>query len=336
MPAPKLTFCCELDTGPLLDLFADDVLIDDLRAMGAGVCLGTVDLSAERAGIVRRLNDAGVPVSAWQLLPKDDGYWYNIGNAEQAAARYAAFKAWTAEHGLTWDRIAIDIEPDFNDMLRAVRGEIVPVLLRTLRRLVTPGQLARARTQYQALVAQMHADGYTVERFDFGFLVDEHRAGSTLLQRLLGIVSPDTDYLVPMLYSSFTGSYGPAIVWSYAQDVDAVAVGSTGGGVTVDGVPSGDINALDWDALKRDLLLARHWVDEITIFSLEGCVEQGMLPRLKALDWDEPPTLPDADMLARVDMVRRVLRGVLWTSAQPAILAVIGVLLAWRLLRPRR
>ena len=32
-------------------------------------------------------------------------------DAAQAAARYAAFKTWSAEHDLTWQRIGIDIEP---------------------------------------------------------------------------------------------------------------------------------------------------------------------------------------------------------------------------------
>jgi hypothetical protein len=209
------------------------------------------------------------------------------------------------------------------------------VLLAMLRRLVVRGQLDRARAAYEGLIAQMRTDGYTVERYDFGFLVDEHRTGATLLQRIMGIVSPATDRMVPMLYSSFIGAYGPAVLWSYAQDVDAVAVGSTGGGVTVDGAVSGDLNRLGWDALRRDLLLARHWVDDISIFSLEGCVEQGMLPQLKALDWDAPTPLPDADRLAQVKLLRHVLRGVLWTSAQPAILTVLVVLLLWRLLRPR-
>ena len=58
-----------------------------------------VDLSPERAEVVRRLNAAGVPVIAWQLLPEEQGYWYNMSNAPSAAARYSAFRAWTAEHG---------------------------------------------------------------------------------------------------------------------------------------------------------------------------------------------------------------------------------------------
>ncbi len=53
MPHPHLAFFCELEAGPLLDLFADPGVIRDLRALGAAVSLALLDLDAERAGVVR-------------------------------------------------------------------------------------------------------------------------------------------------------------------------------------------------------------------------------------------------------------------------------------------
>jgi len=112
----RLTFACELETDELQELFADAAVVDTLVELGAGVSLGLLDLSAERAALVRRLNDTGVPVTAWLLLPKEQGYWFNADNATQATARYVEFKAWTAKHGLRWAGIGVDIEPDFAEM----------------------------------------------------------------------------------------------------------------------------------------------------------------------------------------------------------------------------
>jgi len=40
---------------------------------------------------VRRLNAAGVPVVAWLLLPKEQGYWFNAENSGYALDRYEHF-----------------------------------------------------------------------------------------------------------------------------------------------------------------------------------------------------------------------------------------------------
>ncbi len=58
----------------------------------ASVSLGIIDFSQERASVVSRLNQADIPVEAWLLLPKDQGYWFNLDNASQTITRYAGFK----------------------------------------------------------------------------------------------------------------------------------------------------------------------------------------------------------------------------------------------------
>ena len=78
---PRLTFFCELEADALETLFADSSVIDNLVTLEASVSLGILDLSPGRAAVVRRLNEAGIPVIAWQLLPKEQGYWFNLGNA---------------------------------------------------------------------------------------------------------------------------------------------------------------------------------------------------------------------------------------------------------------
>jgi len=332
MERPQLTFFCELDADALQALFADSDVTDGLTALGAGVSLGILDLSPERAAVVRRLNEAGVPVIAWLLLPREHGYWCNLGNVPQAIARYLDFKVWTAQHGLRWAGVGLDIEPDIGEIQQLLtnRWRLLPTLL---RRAFDRERLRRAQAEYNALVVQMRADGYRVESYQFPFIVDERWAGSTLLQRVAGLVDISADREVLMLYSSFLRPRGPGILWSYAPDAQSVGLGSTGGGVQIEGI--GDVPPLDWEEFCRDLRLARRWSDDIHVFSLEGYVHQGFLTRLKAFDWDQPVT-PPLEMVGQVERFRRALRVVLWADAHPFV--VLAGLMGgfWLLSRRRR
>jgi len=317
MDRPVLKLACELPPDRLVELFSDEAVIGHLVALEAKVALGILDLSPERASVVQTLKAAGVPVVAWLLLPKSQGYWFNADNGPKAVARYAAFQLWTAEYGLVWDGIGVDIEPDIEVVESLTTGNVARVLPRLLRNGFDRARVARAQAIYATLITQMQIDGYRVESYQLPFIVDERLAGSRLLQRLFGVVDVPSDREVLMVYTSFVRSIGPGLLWSYGRDAPAggggVAVGSTGGGVNIDQPP-----ALTWTELVRDLRLARQWNDEIFVFSLEGCVERGYLPHLGGLDWDAPISLP-LRQSQRVDAARRAVRGLLWASAHPSV-----------------
>jgi hypothetical protein len=74
MRPPRLTLACELDAPRLTELFADGAVIDDLQALGARVAIMVSDLSAERARVVRQLNQAGIPLVGIPLFPVEEGY----------------------------------------------------------------------------------------------------------------------------------------------------------------------------------------------------------------------------------------------------------------------
>ncbi|MCE9672516.1 hypothetical protein LY474_32385 [Myxococcus stipitatus] len=308
-----LTFFCELPPGPLGELFDTPGVLDDLRAMGAGVSLGLVDLSPARADVVRRLAREGIPVTAWLLLPTEEGYWFHAGNLAQAEARYAAFRAWTAEHDLSWAGVGLDIEPDIAQLRRWAQAPLRS-LPGALSRLVFRGGRSRAaRAGYATLVERIRADGHRVDTYQFPFIVDERQARSSVLRRVAGVLDVPTDREVLMLYTSFLRPQGPAWLWSYAPGSTAIAVGSTGGGVDLPGLLA--TPPLDWNELSRDLRLAVRWTHDLYIFSLEGCVRQGFLSRLRTFDWDapvEPPWVP----ARRVDAVRRAARAVLGVSGR--------------------
>ncbi|HZI12419.1 MAG TPA: hypothetical protein VE153_18695 [Myxococcus sp.] len=313
MDAPTLTFYCELDAGPLRELFATPGLHEDLVALRASVSLGLLDLGPERAEVVRRLTREGVPVIAWLLLSPEQGYWFNTGNVDAAAARYEAFRAWTKKEGLEWAGVGLDIEPDMRDVQELFTGNwrVVP---RALSRMVRGGStLRRAREGYAALVERIRADGYRVDAYQFPFILDERQARSTLLQKVAGVLDLKADREVLMLYSSFARPLGPALLWSYGPGKHSIAVGVTGGGVQPEGVRLPP--PLTWDELSRDLRLAVRWTRDLHVFSLEGCVQQDFLSRLRTLDWDAPVEPPLVSS-RRVDGVRRAARAVLgWTSS---------------------
>ena len=60
-----------------------------------GLALMCSDFSDQRAGVVRRLNAAGVPVVGIPLLPLAEGYYFTADNADRAARCYEEWAAWT-------------------------------------------------------------------------------------------------------------------------------------------------------------------------------------------------------------------------------------------------
>ena len=158
MPPPRLTFACELDPARLTALFSDAAVLADLQALGAHVALMLSDLSVERAAVVRRLTRAGIPVVAIPLVPVEEGYYFTADNAPRAATRYDEWKAWTTQHGLVWEGVGLDIEPDarFYQQLLDNPWGLPPLLLPRLRDRERPRQ---AQAAYAALVDRIHADG---------------------------------------------------------------------------------------------------------------------------------------------------------------------------------
>src|SRR5260370_13663069 len=186
MGQPRLTFFCELETEELQRFFADSGIIDDLLALRACVSLAIHDFSAERAAVARRLNEAGIPIVAWQLLPKEHGYWFNLDNAPQAVAHYIEFRSWTTNYDLRWVGVGVDIGPDIRDFehLQSNRWNFMPVIL---RRALDNERLRRSQAIYSSLVTQIRLNGYPVDSYQLPVIVDERRAGSTLLQRIGGL-----------------------------------------------------------------------------------------------------------------------------------------------------
>ncbi len=322
----EITFFCELRAEALKKLFEDRFVFDDLKTLNAGISLGILDMSPERANVVKKLNRMGIPVTAWLLLPEEQGYWFNLGNYAEATARYQAFKVWSEENQLEWAAVGIDIESDINEMKR-FSDERIAVIKKALKRLRDTKAYRVAKNAYEALVERIHADGYLVESYHFPLIVDDREADSTVLQRVAGLVEIAVDREVLMLYSSFFRPHGQSILWSYAQKAQAIGIGNTGGGVQTGGLDN--VPYLTWDEFATDLRLARRSGKPIYVFSLEGCVQQGFLPRLVTFNWQAEVDLPAT---ALVTAGRSSLKGLLWAIERPLVVlaglaGVIGTLL---------
>ncbi|MGB4595440.1 MAG: hypothetical protein WBI14_06000 [Anaerolineaceae bacterium] len=319
---PELTFFTELDSEKLTQLFNNRFVIDDLRALKAGVSIGMLDLSIERAAVVKKLNRFNIPVVGWLLLPKEQGYWFNLENFPYAIARYEAFKSWTVENKLEFVGIGLDIEPDFHEA-EAFKQRQLKVVKPAFRRLIDKKAYRQAVLAYTGLVNQIHADSWLVEGYDMVAIQDDRKARSTAIQRVMGLVDLPVDRSVLMLYSSFSRPNGHKLLQAYLLETDSVGIGVTGGGVEMEGLS--DKPFMTWEEFSTDLRLAWQAGKPIHVFSLEGCVEQGWLERLNTFEWSKSVENPNTQL---VKLGRVALQTTAWLIERPlvALLGVGGVL----------
>jgi hypothetical protein len=324
---PNLAFaCCDQGIEEMQALFNHQDVIADLRDLHAEIAIPILDFSPERAAAVHRLNQAGIPVIAGLLLPKE-GHYFSADNEPAAAVRFAAFDAWSRNHGLRWNGVGLDIEPNFAE-LATLRSHPWRLFTTLLWRAVDVQRMRRAKRTYSALIANMRAQGYFVQTYQLPILPVERHAHSSLLDRLLGTVDVRGDQEVLMLYSSYAPPpVGAAIIWKLGPDAQAIAIGVT------DGDPRADPAVLDWTRFSRDLIVAGHFSHLIGVYDLEGCVRQGFLSRLKTMNWNQPVTIP-ADAIRRADHRLLLLRLILSISSHflylVVVLVVIIALVAWR------
>jgi hypothetical protein len=185
-------------------------------------------------------------VVACLLLDQDDGLFLHADNAARAAERYGEWQAWTVEHGLGWDGVSLDIEPDIRVFRQVMedRGGLPRMLLPRLRDAERP---RRAHAAYTALVDRIRADGWRVESYQFPFVADERRAGSTCCNGCSGWwISPPTVTSGCSTPPS-CARWVPAMLWSYGPEATAVALGTTGGGADDPGAPV--LPTLGWEEL---------------------------------------------------------------------------------------
>ena len=324
---PNLEFaCCDQGIEEMQALFNHQDVIADLKDLHDEVAIPILDFSPERAAVVRRLSQAGIPVIADLLLPKE-GYYFSADNEPAAAVRFAAFDAWSRNQGLRWNGVGLDIEPNFAE-LATLRSHPWRLFTALLWRAVDLQRMRGAKRAYSGLIANMRASGYFVQTYQLPILPVERRAHSSLLDRLLGTVDVRGDQEVLMLYTSYAPPpVGAAIIWKLGPDAQAIAIGVT----------DGDLRAnpavLNWSRFSRDLIVAAHFSHLVGVYDLEGCVRQGFLSRMKTMNWNQSVIIP-ADAIRRADHRLLLLGLILWISSHFLYLVVVLVLsialIGWR------
>ena len=326
---PQLDFaCCEQSVAQSQTFLADPAVIALLRALHSRLAVAIVDFSPQRTALIRHLNQAGIPVVAWILLPKDQGYYLNADTAPHAVARIAAFEQWTRDNHLEWSAVGLDIEPDFTLLaaLKAHPGQLIATLL---DRCFDTARMNRAGATYSTLIAQLQAHGYVVQTYQMPYLPAERRAHSTLPDRLLGTIDVRGNEEYLMLYTSAARPIGAAMIWSLGPHAQFIAIGSTDGA----GTPGPPAGPLDWNEFSRDLIVAGHFSRRIGIYDLEGCIRQGFLPRLQSFNWSQSVELSSTS-IRRAQRISILLPTVLFVlSYSPWFLLALVVLIAFLLWR---
>lgn len=284
---PQLSFFVELPAAELCAV-VQPAVIEVLARRGCRVSMAMIDLGAERAQVIRALEGAGVPVTAWLVLPKEQGYWLNADNAAQAAQQLAEIEAFAQGNSLQLHAVGFDIEPPHDDTVALV-AQPARTAWRLWRHRRSLSQVEQAQRQYRQLAAQVAATGRRTEAYHIPLLYDERAAGAQACQRALGIVDVAAGTEVAMLYrSALPPPWGPGLVHAYGPDAQAIAVGITGGGVQ-SLEPTFADRELDLAMTVAELRAAAYYTQQLYVFSLEGCVRRAMLAELCAADLSPDP-----------------------------------------------
>ena len=295
---PVISFFNELKSDDLVKLFKDTTIIKDLKEIKGEIRMGMLDMTDERSLVVKELNKAGIPVVAWLLLPEEKGYWFHSGNGRLAVDRYNEFKSWSEKSQLHFSGIGIDLELDMNDA-KLIKNDPWKLIRKLPGRLYDRSTYDSGVVIYNQLVERMIKDGYEVESYYASFIKDETAQGNTSIQQMTKFLDIKTPKEIPMLYSSFIGN-PDGLFKIYGLDVNATAVGigSTGGGVDT------TLHTLNWDELKHDLITAGSFCAELHIFSLEGCVKNGFLSKIKDIQFTKDVKFDD-NQVAEVRKLQR-------------------------------
>ena len=316
---PRLNFFCELDTPRLKELINDGLTISLLKRLNAGISLATRDFTADRAELVKQLIDDDIPVTCWLVLPEESGYWSNAGNSIETITQYESFKSWSVKYGLRFQAVGLDIEPDIRIFQKGLKNSW-SILVEGTKQLLKFNRFSKARVAYRQLVHQIKSDGFILETYQLPIVVDERLAKSRLTQRFLGLLDLNSDREVLLLYSSFSRSLGAGLVWSYGKECRLLALGKLGEGRDI----NESIELINWNELERDLRLAYRWVNDIYIYSLEGCVYQNVMEEFTKFDWDGiilEPTLP----AIKIERWRLGFQFILWLLTYIPILFLVGI-----------
>jgi len=271
-----------------------------------------------------------VGLKVWPLLPEEDGYWPNQGNAPAFAAWTRELVAVAAEDCQTLDGVVIDMEMPIEraeelEQLVAEGADELAVASFLVETIDEEG-FATAKEDYRALVDELREQGLRTHLTTLPMLADDLHDGDETLALALWTPVMDVgwDIVSVQVYRSFFQTtlasaledpeqqFTAGLVTSYADDMfehfgdrAGLDLGTTGA------VGIGVHDGLSTEELQEDLAAATAFVaaDHVAIYSLEGLDEHAdpgaavRHPAANAVEPD-PATLEIRELFATLDALR--------------------------------
>jgi len=261
--------------------------LPDLADFGASLYLAVrpTDVGEPLWSLMREAADRGVPIRPWLLLP-DDGMWLHEQNIPEFDAFTTDFLSQAASAGVNVDWIIFDLEPSIDfavDLTNDSNGQFD--LLGYLADQANHTSFTIARTRLQLLVDKLHNRNVKVMAATLPWIINDLSDGDPDLQDLFNTPLADIpwDEVSVMTYRPawshlFRLPLTPAFVARYAAqarhfygDRAEVAIGHVG----TPGVLVQPGYLLPSPLVEDATAVSISGVDRISIYSLDGLVEQG-------------------------------------------------------------
>ena len=190
-----------------------------LAEYGAGVAVSVYreSLTDENARALLEVKDAGVGLSVWPLLSREEGYFPNEKNAAPYAALVEEVLDWALDSGVVPDAVAVDLELPYGQMMAMLEGGTAGRSRAALRMLRENRDARRFRDSWEGmskLNSLIHSRGVRTVAAILPWVALELEGGHVLVQDLMEtpVAGIDWDVLSPMWYvSMFTGMTGGLI-----------------------------------------------------------------------------------------------------------------------------
>lgn len=276
----SISFFSEIQGYRLLELLNDNN-IEQLKRLNASIRMGITDVSDSRAKVVQRLNEAGIPVTAWLLLPKKDGYWLNASKGEKASKRYREFSTWTKNNKLKWERIGFSFEPEAYDSKITSRS-YVSIAQVFFKRLLKNNSQELAKSEYPAVLGSIKNDGYRIETYISPYEYDANVTECNSWYNINGTFLPPSHEEIPIFFNHYGASDKHAlaqhIVYGRQNHAKTVLIGSMNPNKPLSKIENA--HPLNLEQIYHHLQVAQPRGVNIAIYGLEGAIKQGILEKL--------------------------------------------------------
>jgi len=235
--------------------------------------------------VIRRLNDAGIPVWIWPLHPMEDGYWLATDNANKMPGLYERFQRWVDENDLVITGVMFDMEPTYDDvqgLKEVVREGGIPGAVSYLLTRRDGGLHTEAVRIYTDMVETIRADGYEVSTFNYPYLIDDRKDGDDSIAEMFHVAFVDSDIDAYMTYRSFFKDSG---LGTGSGNVASYAVELSGGSASLGSYMK---DYLDETHLEADMRIAARTSPVVHLYNLEALVMHGWLEGLSEIDLAGP------------------------------------------------